>query len=70
MAFRHEALFVADWRQHCRVLDRNERARVLLLAEALERRTKSQGRRNGCLGYVLHCLMFTFLNAKHACGAR
>jgi hypothetical protein len=69
MAYRHGATFVADWRPHCRALDRNERARILVLAEALERRTKLPGRRNGLLGYVglsvLRCLMFAFLNARH-----
>src|SRR5687767_12778286 len=69
MAYRHGAQFVMDWRPHCRVLDRNERARILVLAEALERRTKLAGRRNGLLGYVglavLRCLMFAFLNAKN-----
>jgi hypothetical protein len=69
MAFRHEALFVADWRQHCRAIDRNERARILFLAESLERRTKPEGRRNGQLGYIglaiLRALMFGFLNHRH-----
>ena len=44
---RHSARFIADWRQHCRALDRNERARIVFLAEALERRSKPAGRRNG-----------------------
>jgi hypothetical protein len=64
--FRHGARFIADWRQHCRALDRNERMRILFLAEALERRSKPAGRRNGLLGYVglavLRCLAFGFLN--------
>ena len=51
------------------MLDRNERARILSAAEALERRTKRAGRRNGLLGYVglqvLRCLMFSFLNGKN-----
>lgn len=50
--FRRGARFIADARQHCRLLDRNERARILHLAEALERRTKPAGGRNGVLGYV------------------
>jgi hypothetical protein len=66
--FRHGAVFCSDWRPHSRVLDRNERAKVLFLAEALERRTKPAGKRNGQLGYiglaVLRCLMFGFLNHK------
>lgn len=69
MAYRHGAQFVMDWRPHARVLDRNERARILFAAEALERRTKRAGRRNGLLGYVglqvLRCLMFGFLNARN-----
>jgi hypothetical protein len=68
MAFRHGAQFVADWRTHCRPLDRNERAKIIFLAEALERRSKPPGRRNGLLGYVglqvLRCLVFGFLNVR------
>jgi len=64
--YRHTAQFVADWRLHCRPLDRNERARIIFLAEALELRTKEPGRRNGLLGQVglqvLRCLAFAFLN--------
>jgi hypothetical protein len=70
MAYRRGATFIADWRPHCRVLDRNERARIIFLAEALERRTKPAGRRNGLIGYVglavLRCLMFGFMS--HATG--
>jgi hypothetical protein len=69
MAYRRGAQFIADWRPHARVLDRNERAKILVLAEALERRTKLPGRRNGLLGYVglqvLRTLMFAFLNARN-----
>jgi hypothetical protein len=68
MPYRHTATFITDWRQHCRVLDRNERAKIVFLAEALERRTKLPGRRNGLLGYVglqvLRCLAFTYLNLR------
>ena len=68
MAHRHGAQFVMDWRPHARVLDRNERARILFAAEALERRSKRAGRRNGLLGYVglqiLRALMFGFLSAR------
>jgi len=63
---RHGARFVREWREHCRPLDRNARARILVLAEALERRTKPVGRRGGQLGYiglqVLRILLFTFMN--------
>jgi DNA-binding transcriptional ArsR family regulator len=50
--FRRGARFIADARQHCRPLDRNERARILYLAEQLERSTKPAGGRNGVLGHV------------------
>ena len=50
--FRRGARFIANPRQHCVPRDRNERARILQLAEAQERRTKPAGGRNGVLGYV------------------
>ena len=66
MKARHTANFVPNWRAHCRPIDRNARARIVMLAEALERRTKGPGRRNGQLGYigvlVLRSLLFTFMN--------
>ena len=53
---------------HCRPIDRNDRARILFIAENMERRTKSKGRKNGALGYiglrVLRALILTFANAK------
>ena len=67
-SYRHTATFVQDWRPHSRPLDRNERTKILFLAEALERRRKHPGRRNGLLGYVglqvLRCLLFGFLSAR------
>jgi hypothetical protein len=63
---RHTARFIRDWREHCRPVDRNERAKIMFLAEALELRTKKTGRRNGLLGYVglqvLRALLFGFMN--------
>jgi len=50
--FRRGGRFIADARHHCRPLDRNERAKLLFMAEQLERRTKPTGARNGVLGYV------------------
>ena len=50
--FRRGVRFIADTRPHCTPLDRNERARILYLAEALERRTKPAGGRNGVLGSI------------------
>lgn len=51
-----------------RLLDRNARARLWVIAQSMERITKKKGARNGCLGAigltVLNCLLFGFLNAK------
>jgi hypothetical protein len=44
--------FVSDSRPDSRVLHRNERAKIMALAGALERRTKPAAKRNGVLGYV------------------
>jgi hypothetical protein len=61
--YRRGARFVMPC-NHCRPLDRNQRARILHLAESLERRTKVVGGRNGVLGYVgvavLKALLFQF----------
>ncbi len=52
-----------SWR---RPLDRNDRARVMVCAEALERRTKRKHKRDGVLGQaglaVLRCLVNYFQN--------
>ena len=66
--YRRGARFIMDPRNHCRPLDRNERARILYLAESLERRTKPVGGRNGVLGYVglsvLKALLLRFQRAS------
>ena len=53
---------------HCRPIDRNDRARLLSIAEHLERRSKSKGKKNGALGYiglrVLRALLLTYANLK------
>ena len=49
--YRKNARFVDD-HAHCRPLDRNQRARILHLAEALERRTRPAGRRNGVVSQI------------------
>lgn len=53
------------WR---RPLDRNDRARVMHSAEALERRTKQKHKRDGILGQsalaVLRCMLFHFQNQQ------
>jgi DNA-binding FadR family transcriptional regulator len=59
--FRRGARFIADARQHCRPIDRNERARILVRAEALERATKPAGGRNVV---VLEALLWRFHRAK------
>lgn len=68
MAYRRGAVFVRDARELSRPLDRNQKAKILYLAERLERATKAAGRRNGCLGYiglqVLKALLLTFHNGK------
>ena len=65
-SYRRGAVFVTDPRQVFRPLDRNQIARILFLAECLERRTKPAGRRNGVVSQVglavLRCLLLGFLN--------
>lgn len=50
--YRRRAIFVRNPRDFSTPLDRNERARLLFLAESMEQRTKSPGRKNGALGAV------------------
>lgn len=68
MAYRHGALFVRDVREHCYPIDRNAKARILFIAERLERSTKEKGKKNGQLGYVglaiLKALLLIFHNSK------
>jgi hypothetical protein len=65
--FRAGAVF-ADARAVSIPLDRNQQAKILFIADQLERRTKLPGRRNGCLGYiglaVLRALLLRCLNRK------
>jgi hypothetical protein len=67
--YRKDSIFVADELAIGRPLDRNDRARILFCAEALERRTKEPGRRNGALGYVgltiLRALLLRSLNGRN-----
>lgn len=68
MAFRRGAMFVRDPREHCRPIDRNAKARILFVAERLDRATKAKGRKNGQLGYVglaiLKALLLVFHNSR------
>lgn len=66
--YRRHSVFVADPLGHGSPIDRNRRARLLMLAEGLERRTKAPGRRNGVLGWiglsVLRALLLRFANSR------
>ena len=66
--FRRGARFIADPRQHCRQLSLKERTRILRSAEALERRTRPPGARNGVVSQpglrVLRALLFDFHRAS------
>ena len=61
--FRRNAEYATDSRAF-RPIDRNQRVRVIIAAEALERRTKGKGCKSGVLGQsalrVLRCLLFDF----------
>lgn len=65
-SWRREARFVLDVSRHCTPLDRNQRAKLIHQAEAIELRTKSKGRKSGVLGQtglaVLRVLVFGFSN--------
>ena len=66
--YRGGVRFVANVREHSRLLDPNERARIMMRARVLERETQVKGKPNGLLGWVglliLHELLFTFHNRK------
>jgi hypothetical protein len=63
MRFRRNAEYATDSLAF-KPIDRNQRTRVIVAAEALERRTKAKGRKSGVLGQsglrVLRCLLFDF----------
>lgn len=69
MAYRHGARFVAHWNEVCRPIDRNTKAKIMALAEGLERRTKPAGRRNGVISliglHVLRALLWGFHNNQN-----
>jgi hypothetical protein len=62
--YRGQAVFVTDPLAHSTRLDRNQRARIIAMAEGLERRSKPAGKRSGILGLtglqVLRALLFAF----------
>ena len=61
--FRRNAEYVTDSRAF-KSIDRNQRIRIIAIAEALERRTKAKGQKSGVLGLsglqLLRCLLFRF----------
>jgi hypothetical protein len=65
--YRRGAGFV-DTRRCFRPIDRNSKARLLYIAEAIEHRTKGAGCRQGALGHigikVLRALLLTFLDGR------
>lgn len=66
--FRRDARFIRDVSVTCTPLDRNGRARLLVQAEGLERRSKLPGKRCGLLGLsglaVLRALVLGFQHSK------
>lgn len=68
---RKNAIFVMDPSKYSTPLDRNQKAKILHLAERLERATKRKGRRNGVLGVpaliVLRALLLRFHGRDGLC---
>lgn len=68
--FRRGSRFVLDIEPYRQTIDRNARAKILHLAEGLERASKAKGRRSGILGQtglaILRCLLLRFLRAGAA----
>jgi hypothetical protein len=66
--FRHNAIFVRDIAEHSTPMDRNARAKVLYVADALFRRTKPEGGREGVLSLsalaILKALLLRFHNQR------
>jgi hypothetical protein len=60
--YRRDAKFVMRPQDHYRPIDRNQRARLIHLAEMIERASKAKGKRSGFLGLtglqVLRALVF------------
>lgn len=69
--YRKNARFVMDVGKHVTRLDRNDKAKLMHAAEAMERLTKRKGRRNGVLGQpairVLRALVFRFHGPSGLC---
>jgi helix-turn-helix protein len=67
--YRAAARFVMDPLSASTPLDRNQRAKIIAVAEGIERRTKAPGKRCGILGLtglqVLRVLLMQFHNRAH-----
>jgi len=63
-AYRKHSVFILNEHVYASKLDRNDKAKIIIAAEGLERATKREGRRNGSLGYVaiqiLRALLFRY----------
>src|ERR1700730_12476667 len=57
---RQNAEYASDSRAF-KPIDRNQRVRVIVAAEALERRTKGQGCKSGVLGQAVLCVLRSLL---------
>jgi len=68
--YRGNAIFANERECRCR-LDRNQRAKIMHIAEALEARTKPRGRQNGVISriglIVLRCFLFSYLGPTGRC---
>lgn len=66
--YRHGSIYVRDVAKYSTLMDRNSRAKLIYLAEQIERSTKQPGRRCGVLGYagiaVLKALIMRFANSR------
>jgi len=62
--YRRHSQFILNEHLYANNLDRNDKAKIIVAAEGLERATKREGRRNGSLGYVavqiLRALLFRY----------
>jgi hypothetical protein len=69
--WRHKARFVLNPREHYRPVDRNRKAKIMHLAESMERESKTKGLRSGWLGLsgiaVLRALLFHCLGKDGRC---
>ena len=68
--YRHKSIFASI--DDCRCpLDRNQRAKLIALAEGLEARTRQPGRQNGSVSriglMILRALLYKFLSTRGQC---